>query len=216
MLTLEAVRLAVDRGGRRVVDALSFRVAPGEALAVVGPNGAGKSTLLRAVAGLCPLAGGRLSLAPWDGPRGSAVHLVGHQNALKLALSAFDNLAFVVRTLGAADPRPDARELAVEAVVEDALDRLGLLALAETPAALLSQGQRRRLALARLAAVPRPVWLLDEPTAGLDAAARRAFCAMMSAHLAEGGTILAATHEPLEVPASELALLPQHASFEAA
>ena len=197
-MILSADRIAVERGERRVIDGLTLRAGAGEALAVTGPNGAGKSTLLRALAGLVALAEGSVSLAGWDDRPATAMHFVAHQNAIKLALTAAANVAFWVRALGdGGDP---------EQRVEDALDRVGLFALAETPAEFLSQGQRRRLALARLVAAPRPVWLLDEPTAGLDSASREAFAGLMAAHVAGGGIILAATHEPLGIAAGELAL----------
>lgn len=165
---------------------------------VVGANGSGKSTLLRTVAGLIRPASGTVHLAGIDGPAATGMHLVAHQNAVKLPLSAAENVHFWMHTLGA----EDRGDIAVEA----ALERVGLLALMETPAQLFSQGQRRRLALARLVAVKRPVWLLDEPTAGLDTASRAAFTALMSEHLAGGGMILAATHEPLGIDTETLDL----------
>lgn len=192
----------MERGGRRVLDRIDLAVGPGEALALTGPNGVGKSTLLRAIAGLCAVRAGTIQLVGWSGAPAAAMHLVGHLDAVKPQLGVHDNLAFWGRWLDLSGRacRPEA--------VEAALCALGLAALGETPAAFLSQGQRRRLALARLALVPRPMWLLDEPTAGLDAASRRRFAALMAAHLAAGGSILAATHEALEVPARELALDP--------
>ncbi|UOM33424.1 heme ABC exporter ATP-binding protein CcmA [Acuticoccus sp. I52.16.1] len=190
--------MSVERGGRRVFTDLAFRLAEAGAMAVVGANGAGKSTLLRTVAGLIRPACGTVRLDGYDAPAATAMHLVAHQNAIKLPLGAEANVRYWMRTLGAAD-RDDA-------AVEAALDRVGLLGLIETPAQLFSQGQRRRLALARLMAVPRPLWLLDEPTAGLDAASRAAFAAMMGEHLAGGGMILAATHEPLGIDTATLDL----------
>lgn len=196
VVALSAAGIVVDRGERRVIDGLSFAVAAGDAVAVTGPNGAGKSTLLRAVAGLLPLAGGAIRLAGVEEPA-EAMHLVAHHNALKLSLGAEANLAFWCAVLGGG---------ATEAGLEDALDRVGLGPIAGTPAEFLSQGQRRRLALARLLACPRPVWLLDEPTAGLDAASRAVFAEILAEHLGGGGLALAATHEDLGVRVRELAL----------
>ncbi|WP_226579472.1 heme ABC exporter ATP-binding protein CcmA [Acuticoccus sediminis] len=206
MLSLEVDGLDVERGGRRVLKDISLRVAGCQAMAVVGANGAGKSTLLRTVAGLIRPRSGTIRLSGVDGPPFRAMHLVAHQNAIKLPLTADQNVRFWIRTLDAPDIGDwsgNAAEAAgavdIDASIESALDRVGLLPLIDTPAQLFSQGQRRRLALARLVAVRRPVWLLDEPTAGLDAASRAAFAALMAEHVAGGGMILAATHEPLGI-----------------
>ena len=186
-MRLSAENLTLERGGRRLFAALSFRLDAGEALIVTGPNGAGKTSLLRAVAGFLPLAGGRVSL---DGGAGGATlqertHYLGHADALKSALTARENLAFWGAMLGGgADP-------------EAALARLGLPQVADFPVRALSAGQKRRVALARLLVAPRPLWLLDEPTAALDAASQAQFAGVMRDHLAAGGLIVAATHAPL-------------------
>lgn len=179
--------LSVARGGRQVLSDVSFAVPPGRALVVTGPNGTGKSTLLRALAGLTAVAAGE---AAWAGEMlaASDTHFVGHLNALKPTETVAGNLKFWASWYGA---RPS------DTLVDDALDGVGLLALAELPAAVLSQGQQRRLALARLALAERPIWLLDEPTAGLDAASRDRLAAAMASHLSSGGVLIAATHEPL-------------------
>jgi heme exporter protein A len=204
VLTLQVEDLVVDRGERRVLDGVSFALPAGHALVVTGPNGAGKSTLLRAIAGLVAVAGGVIRLATWEDRRASAIHLVGHLNAIKPQLTVEENCAFWCRWLSPDDPGE-----ALETRVEDALEAVGLLGLAESPTQFLSQGQRRRLALARLVAAPRPVWLLDEPVAGLDAASRATFAATMARHVEGGGLILAATHEPLGLEeAGELRLDP--------
>jgi heme exporter protein A len=189
---LEVSDLVVDRGERRVLDGVSFSVAAGEALVVTGPNGAGKSTLLRAIAGLTAVESGTIHITKWEDRLAAAIHLVGHLNAIKPQLTVEENCAFWCRWLSAQDPGH-----ALEARVEDALEAVDLLFLAGSPAQFLSQGQRRRLALARLVAAPRPVWLLDEPTAGLDAASRATFASTMARHVDGGGLILAATHDPL-------------------
>ncbi|MCF3936039.1 heme ABC exporter ATP-binding protein CcmA [Acuticoccus sp. M5D2P5] len=201
MKSLQVAELCVDRGERRVLDRVSFTVAAGRACAVTGPNGVGKSTLLRAIAGLTGIESGTVTFLNWDSERAGAIHFVGHLDAVKPQFSVAENAAFWCRWLGDGS--------AGESVVEAALDTVGLLHLAEMPAQFLSQGQRRRLALARLRMAPRPLWLLDEPTAGLDTASRATFAAMMANHLAGGGLVLAATHEPLGIDgADELRLAP--------
>ena len=216
MTSLKVDGLTVERGGRTVFSALSFRLDAGAALAVVGANGAGKSTLLRTVAGLIRPREGSVRLDGVDGPAAASMHLVAHQNAIKLPLSAEQNVRFWIHALGRGEDAAGGGAVETDERVEAALERVGLLRLAEPPAQLFSQGQRRRLALARLLAVPRPLWLLDEPTAGLDAASREAFAALMADHLAAGGMILAATHEPLGVVAGTLDITAAALSGEAA
>jgi heme exporter protein A len=188
--------LACIRGGREVFRDLSFTVSAGEALAIIGPNGAGKSSLLRLVAGLVQTAGGRLDLSGGDPELsiGEQAHYLGHQDALKPPLTVRENLAFWTVFLGGGSPKP-------------ALAAVGLERLAHLPANYLSAGQRRRLSLARLIAVERPIWLLDEPASALDAAAQAMLAELMRAHLSGGGLILAATHGPLALAGvSELRL----------
>ncbi|SHO63660.1 heme exporter protein A [Pseudoxanthobacter soli DSM 19599] len=189
-----AVRdVGVVRGGRRVLDGVDFRLAAGQAMAVTGENGAGKSTLLRAIAGLVPIAGGRVALEGSgldDGPAARAMHYVGHLDALKPGLTVAETLRFWACFLGSPHDGRHRR-------VEEALDSLDLAPLADLPAGLLSAGQRRRLAFARLVAVPRPVWLMDEPTAALDAASAARLGALMAGHLGRGGIVVAATHDNL-------------------
>ncbi len=187
-MRLTAVDLHCHRGGRDVFSGVGFAVGPGEALIVTGRNGAGKSSLLRTVAGLVRLTRGRLDLEGGDPELSIAeqAHYLGHQDALKPALSVGENLAFWAGFFGA--PSPD---------LPQALEAVGLAALIRLPAAYLSAGQRRRLSIARLVAVKRPIWLLDEPTSTLDVSAQDRLAGLMQAHLAEGGLILAATHGPV-------------------
>ena len=195
---LAASDIACQRGGRTIFEGLSFELAPGEALLLSGPNGAGKTSLLRQIAGLLPLAAGKISL---DGAGGDAelpelCHYVGHLNAVKASLSLRENLAFWVGFLGENGGSLDR-----------ALAAFGLASLAEFPAGLLSAGQKRKLALSRLFAAPRPIWLLDEPQVSLDAASVRLLDAAIKNHLEAGGIAMVASHTPLETKfARQLAL----------
>jgi heme exporter protein A len=183
------------RGGREVFSGLDFTAAAGEALAVVGRNGSGKTSLLRLIAGLLVPAGGSIGLAGGDAELTlpEQCHYLGHRDALKPALSVAENLSFWADFLGG--ERFDAIEN---------LAAVGLDHATHLPAAFLSAGQRRRLSLARLLTVRRPVWLLDEPTTALDAAGQDMFGGLMRDHLSRGGLIIAATHAPLGIDAREL------------
>jgi heme exporter protein A len=183
------------RGGREVFSGLDFQASSGEALAVIGANGSGKTSLLRMIAGLLTIADGSIGLE--DGERELTLpeqaHYLGHRDALKPALSVIENLTFWRDYLGgeAFDSRAS-------------LAAVGLDHAVDLPAAYLSAGQRRRLSIARLLAVRRPIWLLDEPTNALDAAGQNMFASLMNDHLARGGLIVAATHIPLGIAAREL------------
>jgi heme exporter protein A len=188
---LFATELGCTRAGRPVFAGVSFAVRGGEALAVIGPNGAGKTSLLRMIAGLVPVAAGRLALeggSP-DLTPGEQAHYLGHQDAAKGALSVGENLRFWTSYLGGRNKCA-------------ALAALDLQSLADIPAAYLSAGQRRKLSVARLIAVPRPIWLLDEPNAALDAATQSLLSNLMRDHLGGGGMIIAATHGPLGIKAA--------------
>jgi heme exporter protein A len=200
-MELVAEGLRCVRGGREVFAGVGFRVSAGAALVVTGPNGAGKSSLLRLLAGLLRPAEGEARLLGGEGDLTLAeqAHFVGHLDPVKPSLAVAENLSFWTRFLGGGAGLPVAAALAA----------LGLDSLADLPAAYLSAGQRRRLSLARLLALARPVWLLDEPTAALDAPAQARFAELMRAHLGGGGLIVAATHAPLGLgPAQELRLGP--------
>jgi heme exporter protein A len=205
-MRLTGASISIERGGRRLFSDLSFEAVAGEALIVRGANGAGKSSLLRAIAGLLRIAAGAMVLEGGDAEQsiGEQAHYIGHADALKGALTAGENLGFWAQMLGGADaggipPQP----------VVDALDRLGLAHVAGFPVNVLSAGQKRRVALARLLVAYRPLWLLDEPTAALDAAAQGRLAEIMRDHLAGGGLIVAATHAPLGLAsARELKLDP--------
>jgi len=184
------------RGGREVFSRLDFEVSPGEALAVTGPNGSGKTSLLRLIAGLLTPADGSIGLEGGEAELTlpEQAHYLGHRDALKPALSALENLSFWRDFLGGES----------SSGADEALASVGLDHAAHLPTAFLSAGQRRRLSIARLSAVRRPIWLLDEPASALDAAGQDLFTALMRDHLARGGLIVAATHAPLGVQAGEL------------
>jgi len=191
------------RGGREVFSGLDFEASAGRALAVTGRNGSGKTSLLRLIAGLLTPAGGSIALDGGEAELTLAeqAHYLGHRDALKPALSVAENLVFWRDFLGGKisdiGSGPDGS-------LRESLAVVGLDHAADLPAAYLSAGQRRRLSLARLIAVRRSVWLLDEPTAALDAAGQSMFAGLMRDHLAKGGMIVAATHGPLGIDATEL------------
>lgn len=187
--------LAISRGERTLFSQLDLTLEAGEAAVLVGRNGAGKTSLLRAVAGLLrPLAGtisfeGAAGPIEADAARAEHLHLLGHQDGLKSSRTAWEELRF--QTLWTGGTEESARAAA---------RRFDLNRLLDLEVRRLSAGQRRRLALARLAASPRTLWLLDEPMAPLDAGQREAFGAVMAEHLAGGGMILASVHDPLPIP----------------
>ena len=186
---LAALKISCQRGGRVLFEDLSFALSPGEALLVTGPNGAGKTSLLRQIAGLLPLPAGHFHLtgASPDASLPELCHYVGHANAAKTSLSVRENLAFWAEFLGEDG-----------AGLPSALEAFGLRPLAELPAGLLSAGQKRKLALSRLFAAPRPIWLLDEPSVSLDAPSVKLLDAAIRDHLKAGGIATVASHVPLK------------------
>jgi heme exporter protein A len=181
-------RLACERGGRLVFARLGFSLVAGEMLVLRGANGSGKSTLLRVMAGLTPVLSGEIRWG--DGQiladrlaHNSRCHYVGHQDALKPVLTVRQNLSLWQSLRNGPPERIDL-----------ALEQLGILRLADLPARLLSAGQRRRLALARLVAVPVPLWLLDEPATALDADGASRLERVLGDHLADGGRAVLSSH----------------------
>ncbi len=187
--------LAIQRGERVLFRHFGLRVVAGEAVALVGANGAGKTSLLRAVAGMIRPVIGRIG---FDGPAGplsiddarrQGCHMLGHYDGLKANRHVRDELVFQSRWCGGT------AEAALAAAT-----RLNLTRLLDLEVRVLSAGQRRRLALARLIGAPRPLWLLDEPLAPLDTVSRALLGEVMAEHVAGGGLILAAVHDPLPIP----------------
>ncbi len=182
MHLLTASNLAIFRGERLVFRDISFSLGSGACLVLRGANGAGKSSLLRGLAGLTPLAAGSLTWSGENALEDRPTHArriawLGHLDAVKPAMTVFEHV-----------PKPEA------------LLAVGLQAYTALPARLLSAGQKRRLAIARVVATKAPLWLLDEPTTGLDAASVRQFVEICAAHCARGGLIIASTHTPLDLP----------------
>ena len=184
--------LSLARGDRVLFSNLDLRLQAGQAAALTGSNGAGKTTLLRAIAGFIRPTAGTIGFGDVeaDEARGRDIHLLGHQDGLKSGRTAGEELAFQAAWVGAA-----------VGAAEAAVASLDLRRLLRLEVRKLSAGQRRRLALARLLAAPRPLWLLDEPLSPLDASWRSRVGEIMAAHLAGGGMILAAVHDPLPIAA---------------
>ncbi|MGO8781043.1 MAG: ATP-binding cassette domain-containing protein [Rhodomicrobium sp.] len=225
--------LACQRGGRAIISGISFTVSTGSALALRGPNGSGKTTLLRTIAGYLQPAAGSISVrrpphsvslpkgredartilhlgeraaAPSPSPLGvragvrgdsdeGVYHYIGHANGIKPRFSVIENVSFWQRFYsGSEDIAP----------AEEALEAFGLLNLASFYAGHLSQGQARRLGLARLLAAHRPVWLLDEPSVSLDAASTRLLERAIATHLSSGGIAIVSTHLDLALPDAQI------------
>ncbi|MDE2227417.1 MAG: heme ABC exporter ATP-binding protein CcmA [Alphaproteobacteria bacterium] len=201
--------LACRRGERRVFQGVAFALAPGGALVLAGPNGSGKTSLLRLMAGLARPEQGRVD---WDGApiaddpaaHRARLHYVGHQEAVKLALSAEENLGFWAQMRGSA------------AGTTAALRRFRLDPRASWPARYLSAGERKRLALARLLASPVALWLLDEPTTGLDAESVEILLAVIAEHRRGGGCLAVATHAALPLPGARTLSLAGHTTWRQA
>jgi len=194
MALFQGDALGCRRGEALIFEAVDFALEPGDALWLSGPNGSGKSTLLRLMAGLLPPVAGSIA---WEGAaitRDREAHrarlrYLGHLDAVKTHLSVAENLAFWA----------DYWEIAPSAV-EPALAQLGIAHLAEAPARQLSAGQRRRLALARLALGAAPLWLLDEPSAALDTDGIARLAALIAAAREAGGIVIFSSHDILPVP----------------
>jgi heme exporter protein A len=204
---VDVENLAIERGGMQLFANLSFVAQPGAHVALIGRNGAGKTSLLRALAGFLKPSAGSIAYGA-RAPSGlqtnaglkarapsecsDVLHFLGHRDGLKGALDVREHVVFWRDLLGGAGD------------VDAALKRVGLSHICDLPARALSAGQGRRLSLARLLAAPRAVWLLDEPAAALDTAGKALLTGIIDEHRAGGGVVIAAVHEPLGTPDSEV------------
>jgi heme exporter protein A len=205
-LSIEAFsveNLACRRGRKTIFHGLGFKLKRGEALLLQGPNGAGKTTLLRCLAGFLPQVEGIISAV---GANGSAIHpaglpeqmhFIGHAGGIKSRLTLMENVLFWMEYYGGHGQKAD------ETHAEAALAAFGLDHLADIPASHLSAGQGRRLALSRLIAVNRPIWLLDEPLASLDTASASLLLRQAQNHLKAGGLVLLSVHGAADLPGSQ-------------
>ena len=198
---LDADKVSCLRGERRLITALSFTVQRGRLLAVMGENGSGKTSLLRMLCGLLPAEQGRIL---WYGEDVRACRerylasliYIGHLNSLKDDLTPVENVTISARLAG---------EEISEGKTCEALEAVGLArAIHQLPTKVLSQGQKRRVSLARLWLSQRPLWILDEPFAALDASATGLLMQQLRSHLNHGGIVIAATHQEIEVGADRL------------
>ncbi|WP_411817960.1 heme ABC exporter ATP-binding protein CcmA [Hyphococcus sp. DH-69] len=193
-ITLEATDVGCDRAGIPVVRGVSFTLKPGRAIQLFGPNGSGKSSMLSMFAGLIPPTEGELAwhsdgdkrAKPFDG----MTLFIGHETSVKLALTAKENLQFWTQLYGIEKPRRDER-------ISQALDLVGASHFSDIRTGRLSAGQRRRIDLARAAIADRPIWLLDEPAAAIDATGVAVIGRMIEKHLEQGGIAIVATHDEL-------------------
>jgi heme exporter protein A len=202
--------LACRRGERLVFAGLSFALAPGAALLLTGPNGSGKSSLLRLMTGLLrpergELAWGGVATAEDPAAHRARLHFVGHHDMVKAALTVAETVRFWGGLRGGGT-----------AAATAALERFRLGALADTPCRFLSAGQRRRLNLARLLASPAPLWLLDEPSTGLDRESTGDLERVIAEHRGGGGIVVVSTHVPLALDAPERLELGAYARARAA
>ena len=190
--TLRAEALCCVRGDRILFDGVDFSLGPGAVLQVEGVNGSGKTTLLRAVCGLAPIEAGRVLWCEATRQTGdedflAALTYIGHVPGVKLDLTPLENVRMSAALAGAREARTP----------RDALARVGLAGVADSPLRRLSAGQCRRAALARLLVAPTPLWVLDEPFTALDAEGKALVEALIEEHALAGGLALVSTHQPL-------------------
>jgi len=186
--SIKVRELACSRGGFVIFQGVSFEAMPGEVILLRGPNGAGKSTCLSALYGALVPSDGLIDIELDDENRSvrELLHVIGHVPGVKTTLSVRENLQFWADLYGS------------DADIDIAIDAAGLHPIADSPASILSAGQTRRLALARLLVAERPIWILDEPTSALDKQGEAWVGALIAQHAQKGGIIIAATH--LDIP----------------
>ncbi|WP_395630453.1 heme ABC exporter ATP-binding protein CcmA [Aquidulcibacter sp.] len=197
---LQISGVALQRGYRRLVANFDLTCEPGDIIALQGPNGSGKTTLLRAIAGFHSPAAGRITLSRLQGPEieepGEVLSFLGHQDPIKAGEKLIDQLRFWADLCGASRDR-----------VAETLAQVGLSKQADLQGGVLSAGQRKRAALARLLLEDRAIWLLDEPASPLDQEGRALLGALLDQHAKQGGIILAAVHDPLPGVAARILTL---------
>lgn len=208
-LTVTAAGLSLKKGYNLLISSLNFTLEPGHAISLTGGNGAGKTTLLRTLAGFARPHAGEVRFVENDVQldsetvQASRIHLLGHHDALSPSRTVAQELRFQADFLGGE--------------VDRAVAALNLQTLLDLETRYLSAGQKRRLSCARLLMAPRPLWLLDEPMAPLDTAHRALLAGLMQDHLAGGGSMIAAVHDPLPFATQTLRLeRPTLAQMEAA
>ncbi len=195
-LIVETKGLACGRGETMLVRDLDLALSSGHGLLLRGPNGSGKSTLLLTLAGLLPPLAGNVQFSGHDPDDGPVLHYCGHRNGIRPRLSVSETLGFWAAINGAFG-------LSIAA----ALEKVGLSGAAKLDAGYLSAGQQRRLALARLLVSPRPLWLLDEPTAALDSQGHALVGTLLADHLASGGLAIIATHDEIALEGLDTLML---------
>lgn len=197
---LQITGLALQRGFRRLVSDFDLTCEPGDIIALQGPNGSGKTTLLRALAGFHTAAAGHITLSRPEGVEieepGEVLSFLGHQDPIKAGEKLIDQLRFWADLSGASRDR-----------VAETLAHVGLTKQADLQGGVLSAGQRKRAALARLLLENRAIWLLDEPASPLDQEGRALLGALLDQHAQQGGIVLAAVHDPLPVVSARILTL---------
>ncbi|MDG1738891.1 MAG: heme ABC exporter ATP-binding protein CcmA [Paracoccaceae bacterium] len=188
-MAMHVENLAVSRGGILILEGIDFQLSAGQALVLRGPNGSGKTTLLRTLAGLQPIADGKITYDI------DSVAYAAHSDGLKQMLTVRENLEFWSSVFGTGN-------------IDEAVEAFFLGPLLTRMAGALSAGQKRRLGLARLLVTGRPIWVLDEPTVSLDVEAVARFGETIKTHLQSGGSALIATHIDLGIPADILDVTP--------